>query len=306
MVLTGFFVVVALATLFRLRPRVLANNNHQPAVPPFSMKCAPIILVSQTSQVAYDDAGSQILKSTGLQSSLPLYAPSALPPHFRPPTTFTKVPPLQFFCLKRLMEQLDMSGKPEFLKQFKLPTPYAEPRDPDELDLLQLLIPHMHRTSRAVKLDYVDPKLWVTLIRVFWPETLPPTLRRYPLPLADPYLPYIQFIEPTDYFTLITVLDLSRKTELTDENIVHLKTLFQLAVLECMGTAVTAVGIKRLADVLQPRDGETKLLRGTWKLRILGLRSCSVDDSIATSLQHFPLLSVVGESKCSPYQIYTN
>lgn len=176
------------------------------------------------------------------------------------------------------------------------PVPFAPPQNPDESNLLQLLIPHMHLPSYAVKWKFVDPKLWVVLVRRFWPESLPETFRKFPLPLADPYLPYMQHFEPTDYFTLITVLDLSRKRDVTDENIVHLKGLLQLAVLECAGTTITNVGIRRLADTLQVDSGEDGRPRGTWKLRVLGLHDCRVDEKIGESLQHFPLLTVVGQS----------
>ncbi|KAG8913412.1 hypothetical protein FRC00_002460 [Tulasnella sp. 408] len=186
-----------------------------------------------------------------------------------------------------------------FLDSWPSPVPYRDPEKPEESDLLQLLIPHMHRKSRAVKWKYVDPRLWLTLIRLFWADTLPPTFRKYPLPLADPYLPYIQYIDPTPDFSLIVVLDLRKKKELTDESIIWLRALHQLAVLEISNTAVSNAGVAKLAEALRV-DEEDGAARGPWRLRVLGLANTLVDTMVESSLRAFPLLSVVDlrDSKC--------
>lgn len=179
-----------------------------------------------------------------------------------------------------------------FLDAWPNQIPYRDTQEPDESDLLQLLIPHMHRQSRAAKWQYVDPKLWLTLIRIFWADTLPQTFRKYPLPLADPYLPYIQQIDPTPDFSLIVVLDLRKRKELTDETIISLKALHQLAVLEMASTTVSNAGIAKLAEALRV-DEEDGFSRGPWRLRCLGLANTRVDTMVEPSLRAFPLLSVV-------------
>lgn len=283
---------VTTARLSKFQPSSTAHEEFSP--PPSSMSLPPVALLVSKRSTTYDDSGGEIIKTSGLPPSSPLYHPSNVPPHCRSRKTFDKVPPLAFFCVTKYLESLSLMSRGAFLDAWPNQIPYRDTQEPDESDLLQLLIPHMHRQSRAAKWQYVDPKLWLTLIRIFWADTLPQTFRKYPLPLADPYLPYIQQIDPTPDFSLIVVLDLRKRKELTDETIISLKALHQLAVLEMASTTVSNAGIAKLAEALRV-DEEDGFSRGPWRLRCLGLANTRVDTMVEPSLRAFPLLSVVGK-----------
>ncbi|KAG8984161.1 hypothetical protein FRB90_005508, partial [Tulasnella sp. 427] len=256
------------------------------------MSLPPIALISSRKKVSYDDSGSEVIKSSGLPPSCPLYHPDKVPDFCRPRETFNKVPPLGYFGINKYLESISLTDRGAFLDAWPTPIPYRDKNQQDEPDLLQMLIPHLHRPSRAAKWSYVDPKLWLTVIRIYWADTLPETFRKYPLPLADPYLPYTQQIDPTPDFTLLVVLNLRRKKELTDETIIALKVLHQLAVLEIAGTEVSNAGIAKLAEALRVDEGDGAP-RGPWRLRCLGLSSTLVDTMVEPSVRAFPLLSVV-------------
>ncbi|KAG8882315.1 hypothetical protein FRB97_008423 [Tulasnella sp. 331] len=280
---------------------------------PTDLQFPPILLLprSSSTQGTYDESGGQVLKSVPLPPSQPTYSTAALPPCLQPPSSKTfhpKVPPLAYYAITRHVKHLETLQRNAFLKHgvsaHLTPLPYPQQdASSTSSDLLQLLIPHMHRQSRAVRLQLVDPRLWITIIRSYWPETLPTSLFTYPLPLSDGYLPYLQYIEPTVYFTLFLVLDLKGVKELNDETIVRLKCLHQLAVLDCSETGVGTAGVRKLADALSVTqkstegdddDDDDERPSGPWRLRVLSLRGCkAVDDKVVLSLRYFPLLSVV-------------
>ncbi|KAG8926764.1 hypothetical protein FRC02_008692 [Tulasnella sp. 418] len=272
------------------------------------MKLPPIALFSSKTEVDYDEAGNQVLKSQVIPSSLASY--SILPEYLSPRglSSFSNgnVPSLSFCCFLVYIKYLSTSERGAFLDELPPPRPYGanitEDEDQDQAtDLLQQLIPHMHPRSKAVNWRLVDPRLWVTIIRLFWTETLPETFLDYELPLADPHLPYMQMLEPSSHFTLITVLNLSNKRELTDDSIVALKSLHLLVVLDVSSTKVTAKGVRKLAEALTG-DEEGDYLQGPWRLRVLSLRGCREVDSIVEQyLAMFPLLSVIDlrSTQCS-------
>lgn len=266
------------------------------------MHLPPIALISRSkSQLTYDEAGSEVVKGTLLPPSQPSYSPASLPPVLQPllpPPDHSTVPPLAYYALTRHIKHLETLERSAFLNYVFQPLPYPQERTHGS-DLLQLLIPHMHLESRAVRLRFVDPRMWLTIIRSFWPETLPGTLASYHMPLADGYLPYLQYLEPTEHFTLFVILELHGVKELNDETIIQLKLLHQLAVLDCSKTGVSKVGVKKLADALALNDEELTP-RGTWRLRFLSLRGCDIDDSVAITLRLFPLLSVIGTLSMGP------
>ncbi|KIJ34152.1 hypothetical protein M422DRAFT_35216 [Sphaerobolus stellatus SS14] len=139
-------------------------------------------------------------------------------------------------------------------------------------------------------MKYIDPRLWVTIIQLI--SGLPESLNRYAIPLSDTYLPRLQAIHPTPNMTLITILDLSGRLEITDDSIDRLGSLMGLAVLNLSFTNVTSWGIKKLVMCIG-RD-ETGEFQGPGRLRILSLRGCGrVTDNIREALERFPLLSVV-------------
>jgi len=251
----------------------------------------PISLASSSSAITYDDAGNEVVKCASVPIASPPYA--SLPPYMQP-SIGERVPPLVYFGIVAYVKLLSSSSRDSILQPPCSPRPYLVPEHDDRADLLQLLIPHMHPMSKAVMWKYVDPRLWITLIRMFWSETLPETFREYPMPLSDPYLPYIQYLEPTDHFALILVLDLSKEPSLTDESIIALKTLHQLTILNTSFTSITTKGVKKVADSLK-WDENIEMARGPWKLRSWSMLGCRVKDDVAWPLQSFPLLAVVGE-----------
>ncbi|KAG9033491.1 hypothetical protein FRB95_014770 [Tulasnella sp. JGI-2019a] len=267
---------------------------------------------NSNSQTTYDESGSQVLKSVLLPPSQPSYALASLPPCLQQPPLLrgkshhAHVPPLAYYAITRHVKNLETLQRSAFLKHIGSTTPLPYPQDTNKNDLLQLLIPHMHHQTRSVRLQLVDPRLWITIIRSYWPETLPSSLLTYPMPLADGYLPYLQYIDPTPHFTLFVVLELKGVNELNDETIVRLKVLHHLAVLDASQTGVGSVGVRKLTDSLNVGeeggvDDDGGRPRGPWKLRALSLRGCKgVDDKVVLSLRNFPLLSVVDlrQTKC--------
>lgn len=122
----------------------------------------------------------------------------------------------------------------------------------------------------------------------------PSILETYPIDLSDPHLPLLQQIPSTSDFTLITILDLQHSKHLTDDNIIVLKSLYNLCALDISNTCISAYAIKVLSRALD--FGEDGVPKGPWGLRVLKMQECwSVSSSIMDYLISFPLLCVVGK-----------
>ena len=210
------------------------------------------------------------------------YTHKLLPLHMKPLEALDYVPSLQYFCLKSLYPNVDlieMSGTSLF--PFHSDTHMA---------WLKGLIPFFTSDMCDEDLKYVDPRLWGTLIQLYF--MLPSCFRTYTLPLSDIHLSQLQAIRSTPEFTLITVLDLSSRSELTDNTIGELKPLTNLCVLDLSLTGVGSWGVKKLSMCLvRSNDGRI----GPWGLRVWSLRGCiKVDDTVKDALARFPLLCAVG------------
>ena len=148
--------------------------------------------------------------------------------------------------------------------------------------------------SKRFNLLTVHPGLWATLVQVY--KDSPDVLSTYPCRLSDPYVPLLAQIPSTPEFSLLTVLDLSRNTQLTDDNILSLKILHNLTALDvsyCQ--TITSRAILALSRTLTFNELGEK--RGPWTLRILRMAGCGkVDGKIFECLLNFPLLCVVGSS----------
>ncbi|EPQ58131.1 hypothetical protein GLOTRDRAFT_126623 [Gloeophyllum trabeum ATCC 11539] len=237
------------------------------------------------ARVTSDEAGTTITKYV----LPPAYNPG---PYERDPDGdeehgLTYAPSLAYFCVKALIEVADQV---HLIGSARLR--YRAPEVEGSYDPLRALLPSYG--TDAFDLSKVDPRLWAVLIQVY--ENLPDDIRTYRLPLADKHLPLLQSIPSTLDFTLITLLDLSRCPELTDNTIVELKALHCLVALDASMTEVSTHGIRGLSRTLQCTvDQETGMKRrgGPWGLRILRLRRCEkLSDAIFSCLASFPLLSL--------------
>ncbi|KAF8513968.1 hypothetical protein JB92DRAFT_178968 [Gautieria morchelliformis] len=244
---------------------------------------APILLQRAPTTQERDKAGIIVDKRVLPTYNPGHYTPKLLPGHVKPLGTLDYVPPLEYFCIKSLylnVDLVDLGGLPRF------------PFHPEaHMVWLRGLIPFFTFDMRDVELKYVDPRLWGTLIQLY---SLPPVFHTYTLPLSDTHLTQLQAIRSTPDFTLITVLDLSSRCEITDETIGELKPLKNLCVLDLSLTGIGAWGVKKLSMCLvRKQDGRDERV-GPWGIRIWSLRGCKkVDDSVKDALARFPLLSVV-------------
>jgi hypothetical protein len=236
-----------------------------------------------------DEAGTSIIKST-----LPPPIPTLGPYESTNDLPHAYVPSLAYFALKKLV---DFPDQVHVLGSIRLP--YHPPSSALSYDILRELIPNYDPTDPDSDLTQVDPRLWATLIQVYF--DLPDAFRTYRIPLSDKHVLSLQRIPSSDHFSLITILDLPDCPELTDETIIELKHLSGLSALDASGTTLSAHGIKGLSRTLMwsghepPAERER---RGPWGLRILNLRNCvNVDSVIFSCLSKFLLLSVVGESR---------
>jgi hypothetical protein len=143
----------------------------------------------------------------------------------------------------------------------------------------------------------LDPKLWAVLVQVY--DALPPYFRTLTLPLANPHVSLLQHLAPTPNFSLITLLNLTACSDLTDESILLFKNLHTLVGLNASYTTLTSHAIYTLGAILQHNYGKDAVRhhRGPWELRILFLSHCKqIDDDVYSYLNKFPLLAVVGQS----------
>ena len=210
------------------------------------------------------------------------YTPKRLPSHMKPLDTLDHVPPLEYFCLKTLYPSVDsvnMGGRPRFIFNPEV-----------HMAWLKGLIPFITSHTRDVDMKYVDPRLWATLIQLY--AGLPLFFHTCTLPLSDTHLTQLQAIRSTPDFTLITVLDLSARRELSDKTIGELKPLQNLCVLDLSLTEVGSWGVKKLSMCLVGKDDERI---GPWGVRVWSLRGCrNVDQTVKDALVKFPLLCAVG------------
>lgn len=263
------------------------------------MSSKPIVLWTPKATLTSDEACTSIIQ----YSLAP--PPSAIPTPYQSQatspsqTSLSYVPPLAFFCIRALVEYVDQLHT---LGPFR--RPYQPPADGHDFDILQALIPsYRPHSSHHSEFDLrvVDPRLWAAIAQIF--ENLPEAFRRYTLPLSDTHLPLLQEIPNTEHFSLITVLSLGRRRELTDDTVVMLRHLYTLAALDASVTALGSLGVQRLAKCLTWGDEEEERApqrRGPWGLRVLYLRDCiNIDDEVLQWLLRFPLLSVVGGSSNS-------
>jgi hypothetical protein len=241
----------------------------------------PILLWTPNQSIASDDAGTTILKY-----ALP-HTNFTAPYELNQPIIYHYVPSLTYFVIKKLIEY------PDQVNIGRVRLRYQPPSSPSSYDILRALIPDFDlNPDSTFSLDRVDPRLWAVLIQVY--TNLPEVLRIYHIPLSDRHLPILQRVSSTSEFSLITVLDLSGCSQLTDDTILELKVLNSLCAMDASATELSGYGIKRLSNSLGWSESEK---RGPWCLRMLRLRNCKkVDNSVFTSLFNFPLLSVVGSS----------
>lgn len=221
---------------------------------------------------------------------LPKYVPGPYTSTSTSPTSTnaTAVPSLLSFCIRALLKYPDQLGS---IHQRRL----AYKHSPTSRAALQSLIPHFNPdTPDDLDLSLVDPRLWACLVQIF--RDLPPCFHRYSAPLSDEYMPIIQKVQQSEV-TLLTVLDLQRCRELSDESVVNLKALHSLCCLDASDSSLTSYGIKTLSATLVRNGG---IRRGPWGLRILRLRGCSaMDNNIFGYLKKFRLLSILGTISCS-------
>ena len=234
-----------------------------------------------------DDAGTTIIKS---------FIPSGLPipgPYEAQTESHVFVPSLTSLAIAKLSEYPDQLHALEYLR-----LRYQAPSSRCSHDILRELIPGYEPDAPDFDLQKVDPRLWATLVQVF--SDLPDTFRTYHIPLSDKHVPLLQHIPSTSHFTFVTILDLPRCRELTDDTVLELKPLSSLCALDASETSLSGYGIKCLSMTLGWKDTDGNRLRekrGPWGLRILNLRNCSkVNNDIFDCLHKFSLLSLLGAS----------
>ncbi|KAH8117315.1 hypothetical protein DFH11DRAFT_1699960, partial [Phellopilus nigrolimitatus] len=237
---------------------------------------APIRLWRYKRIEETDDAGVTIIKSD-LK-----FPPATVRPRYecqtQHPRTLNCVPKLAYFCIRSLLDSPDQL-------YYMGPARLRLSKDIADRVLLRALLPAWKTTEFSL-LD-VNPLLWATLVQIY--ENAPSLLSSYPIHLSDPHLPLLQQIPATQDFALITILDLQRCMQLTDDNIFELKVLHNLCALDVGGTKLSTHGVRRLSQLLLFDDKGGK--RGPWALRILKMRGCaSIDKDIYNYLLGFPLL----------------
>ncbi|KAI1795912.1 hypothetical protein LXA43DRAFT_881195 [Ganoderma leucocontextum] len=254
----------------------------------------PIVLWTPTATLTSDEACTSIYQYQLAPPPSSIRAPYQSQP--TPTKSLSYLPPLQFFCIKALLEWPDQVHAlgPAQLR-------YRPPLDWNAFDIIQALIP----TYRPLSPDHddfdirlVDPRLWAVLAQIY--QDLPPAFRTYTSPLSDVHLPLLQRVPSSSHFSLITLLSLSRCRHLTDDTVLELRGLHTLAALDASVTALGSWGLYRLAKTLSWSDGEddpdeAPQRRGPWGLRVLYLNNClNIDNRVLSYLSRFPLLSVVG------------
>lgn len=247
----------------------------------------PIILWQCERTESIDDAGFTILRSTGPPNAY--FQPGPYADGDNRCIAEIRVPPLSYFCIKRLVQV------PELVYHYGTPRPYRSPESPDDPDVLRSLIPW---SKGHFDLGKVDPRLWAIIVQTY--SDLPQSLQTYRTALCDKYLPLLQRVPTTEHFSLLTVLELPGCSHLNDNTIVHLTALHTLCVLDASRTALSALGIRCLSGTLKlVEDGVdcANRRRGPWQLRILSLHHCTrVTNAIFQYLEPFILLAAVGKS----------
>lgn len=229
-----------------------------------------------------DDAGVKITKTTlpHLHSFTPRYR-TYDPVRSR---SFTHIPRLASFCIRVL------SQYPEQLHQLGATRLHFHSGKDGTDSVLRSVLPKW-RTPSFSLLD-VDPRLWATIIQIY--SNPPDILSSYPCQLSDPHVPLLNQIPFTPDFSLITVLDLTDSSNITDSNILSLKVLHNLTALDVSRCYhLSARGIGALSRTVAFNELGEK--RGPWMLRVLRMRSCwGVDRTIFDFIHSFPLLAVLG------------
>jgi hypothetical protein len=244
----------------------------------------PIVLWngSRRRTVTSDEAGVGVIKDVLPPPNIPGPYESIVG-HDRP---FTYVPPLTCLCIRRLLEYPDQLHLLEHIRLL-----YQAPPSKQSFDILRALIPNFDLHS-AFDPSQLDPRLWAVLTQLY--SNLPQSLRSYPIPLSDKHLPLLQCITCTPHYALISILELPRCCELTDETVIQLRHLHNLSALDASRTSLTGYGIKVLAATLQFGEGDSEK-RGPWGLRVLYLRDClHIENDVLNHLSTFVLLTVVG------------
>ncbi|TFY82094.1 hypothetical protein EWM64_g1917 [Hericium alpestre] len=264
----------------------------------------PIILWHNHTEQRTDDAGTTIL--TSICPPPALFDPGPYEDTRRDADRDSNplryVPSLAYFCIKSLLQypdQIHGFGSPRIA--------YERPAISLTYDILRALVPSYdpwpeEGVEDSLDLPKVDPRLWAVIVQVF--TNLPDEFRVYPIALSDKHLPLLQHIPQRDDFSLLTILELSHCSHLTDDTILELKALHGLCALDASETPLSAQGILRLSRTLAWADGHDNASsrRGPWQLRILYLRNCkNVKNAVFDALPAFPLLSIVDlrGSSCS-------
>ena len=247
----------------------------------------PIILWQSERTLSTDSAGVTILNSTSPPNAY--FRPGPYGKEDYPDIAEIRVPPLSYFCIKRLVQA------PELIYHYGTPRPYRPPESSSDPDILQCLIP---RSSKGqFNLAKVDPRLWAILVQIY--TDLPHSLQNYRTALSDKYTPLLQRVPTTEHFSLLTVLELPGCSHLNDDTIVHLTALHTLCVLDASHTTLSALGVRRLLGTLKSvEDGvdDANRRRGPWQLRILSLHHCKrITNVIYQYLEPFILLAAVGK-----------
>jgi len=115
----------------------------------------------------------------------------------------------------------------------------------------------------------------------------------------------LQQIPLTQYFSLITLLELPGSPQVTDDFISHFIHLHSLVALDISGTKVSYLAVKRLSQslILETSPSSPRAWHGPWPLRILRLHGCrNIDNLVFQYTSKFPLLCVldIRGTQCIP------
>lgn len=273
----------------------------------------------------YDDAGVGILplhvfQATNARERAVPYEKHTS--HLKRRWKTASVPPLSALCLVKMIG-VQLEGNGEWLATFdplgaarhihdsnitKPPSPPPGANKGAKLSpspsccdmLLDALEPQKSSSTLPGLSTRYHPDLWLKLAISYTPSSLPASYRVKSLPLSDPHVPLLQSIEPSERFTMITVLcirDSSLSSALDDTSIKQLGALHQLVALDLAGTGIGVEGVRALTRTLRHSEEEDGVLKGPWKLRWLSLRGCpGIHDAVFEPLAQWPLLCVVGAS----------
>lgn len=160
-----------------------------------------------------------------------------------------------------------------------------------ESDLLVILSDAKSSTSPSPR---YHPDIWLKLVTLFT-TTLPASFRAKWLPLMDPHVLSMQYIEPSSRLTLVSILSLRHCSSVDDGNIRKLGLLHQLISLDLSYTSVSSAGIQTLSSSLHILSDNDSTLAGPWKLRLLYLEGCAlVHESACEAFAKWPLLCFIG------------